>query len=101
MLLLVPVHPVQHSPLRRREDTGRHNLQPLLGQFKGQPTPSVGGGLTHLLRMGLAQLQKLMFQSLIMGVDAGYALRLVEVNNRLLLNVSQPHGVTSPSLGWV
>ena len=100
MLQFTLVHPVQHSPLRRREDAGRRYLQPLLRQLKRQPAPGVSGSLAHLLRVGLAQLQKLMFQSLVVGVDTGCALRLVEIDNCLLLNVGQPHGVTSPGPGW-
>ena len=98
--MLVLVHPVQHSPLRLGEDAGRRYLQPLLRQLKRQPAPGVSGGLAHLLRVGLAQLQKLMLQSLVVGVDTGCALRLVEIDNRLLLDVGQPHGVTSPGPGW-
>ena len=98
--MLVLIHPIQHGPLRRGEDTGRRYPQPLLGQFKGQPAPGVGGGLAYLRRVGLAQLQKLMLQSLVVGVDAGRAFRLVKIDDRLLLNIGQPHGVTSPGPGW-
>lgn len=81
------VHFIQHRPLCRGEHTGRRYLQPLFGQRKGEPAPSVGVGLEHLIRVGPAQRQKLMFQRLVVGVDAGRTLGLVEVDDGLLLNL--------------
>ena len=79
------IHPIQHRSLGRGEDAGRRYLQPLLGQLKGKPAPAVGVSLAHLLRVGPAQRQKSPLQSLIVGVDAGGALGLIEVDDRFLL----------------
>lgn len=79
------IHPVQHRPLCRGGDAGRRYLQPLFGQLKGKPAPAVGVGLAHLLRVGPAQRQKPPLQSLVVGVDAGGALGLIEIDNRFLL----------------
>ena len=90
--MLFAIHPVQHRPLCRSEDTGRRNLQPLFRQLKGQTAPIVGGGLTYLFRVGVAQFQKPSFPSGIMRIDVGCTFCLIERHNRLPLYICQLHG---------
>ena len=89
--MLFAIHPVQHRPLCRSEDTGRRNLQPLFRQLKGQTAPIVGGGLTYLFWVGLAQFQKPSFPSRIVCIYVGCLLCFGKIDHGFPLHICQLH----------
>ena len=91
------VHAVHYLPLRRGQDTGRHDPQPTLGQRKGQSAAPVLRRHTDLAGIFGAQLPELLLHSGGVGVDLRMGLLLVPDDDRLSFQPGELHGVTSPA----